>query len=227
MATIDPATLTIKGRNAEAVITCLNSGGWRQGDGERQNLHVQGRRGSHQLQRPSRCGAQSILRPVVRSRRAAARLAKAIMSGDSTLTAAVEADTASPPLMTKVRVKVRTPGTAGNAYTLTETGSAVTVSGATFTGGVAAAVAGFVSSVSLAGKKMLVLWYDKNPGVATAPLMVRSGRGRGRVFGAGKLAWFPRWQGRGSGRRSRDVRMTNRIVRAGNPAPAKPLAANL
>ena len=53
----------------------------------------------------------------------AERLAKAIMSGDSTVTATVEADTASPPLMAKVRVKVRQPGTAGNAYTLTETGS--------------------------------------------------------------------------------------------------------
>ena len=114
------------------------------------------------------------------------RLAKAIMSGDSTVTATVEADTASPPAMTKVRVKVRQPGTAGNAYTLSETGSAVTVSGATFTGGTAESAAGFVSSVNLTGKKVLVLWYDKHPGVATAPLMVEEEGAQGEGLSKGE-----------------------------------------
>ena len=101
----------------------------------------------------------------------AERLAKAIMSGDSTVTASVKANAASPPLMSLVEVQVRQPGTAGNAYTLSETGNAVTISGATFTGGTATGASGFTSTTNLAAKKLLVLWYDKNPGAATTPLM--------------------------------------------------------
>ena len=178
-ATIDPATLTVQGRNASGVITCLTTA--QDGDVVGVNgkaytikdvvVHTSYNAPAFQVPidiTPSGNDAEEL----------ADRLAKAIMSGDSTVTATVEADTASPPAMTKVRVKVRQPGTAGNAYTLTETGSAVTVSGATFTGGVAEASAGFVSNVSLAGKKILVLWYDKHPGVATAPLMVEEEQGR-------------------------------------------------
>jgi hypothetical protein len=95
------------------------------------------------------------------------RLSKAIMSGDSRLTASVGVGGSSH----IVTVKVRQPGTAGNSLTLTEVGTAVTVSGATFAGGTAAGSSGFSSSVSLAGKKILLLWYDKQPGVATNPLL--------------------------------------------------------
>jgi hypothetical protein len=99
-------------------------------------------------------------------------LAQVIMSGDSSVTCTVGPDASSPPKMAVVTVLVRQPGTAGNSYTLAETGNSVTVSGATFTGGTSTGSAGFVSSVSLAGKKVLLLWYDKRPGVQTAPLLM-------------------------------------------------------
>jgi hypothetical protein len=104
----------------------------------------------------------------------AKRTAQAIMSGDATLTASVGLNAASPPAMVVITVKVRQPGTAGNAYTLTETGNGFTVSGATFAGGSAVGGGGFSSSTSLAGKKLLVCWYDKAPGMATNPLLFQA-----------------------------------------------------
>lgn len=175
LTTIDLATLSIGSRNAQAKITCLTTAQ----DGD--SVTVNGKKYTikdvvvHTSYNPppgvvpiditpSGCDAEDL----------AERLAKAIMSGDAKLTATVGPDTASPPAMTIVTVKVRQPGTAGNAYTLSEQGNAVTVSGATFTGGSAEAGSGFSSSVSLAGKKVLVVWYDKNPGKATAPLMAQA-----------------------------------------------------
>lgn len=93
----------------------------------------------------------------------AERLAVAIMSGDSSLTAVVEGDGGSPELQSVVRVTVREPGTDGNAYTLTETGTSFTVSGPLFTGGLAEEDAGFISTDTLTGKTLLVIWYDRNP----------------------------------------------------------------
>lgn len=90
------------------------------------------------------------------------RLAKAIMSGDSSVTCTLELDSASPPAYTKVRVTVREPGVAGNSYTVSEVGTAVTTTGS-FTGGLADAGAGFVSTDTQSGKTLLVIWYDKNP----------------------------------------------------------------
>jgi hypothetical protein len=99
---------------------------------------------------------------------------KILMSGDSTITATVGPNAASPPAMTVVTVKVRQQGTAGNSYTLTETGNGFTVSGATFTGGTSAGSTGFTSTVSLAGKKVLVLWFDKRPGSVANPLLFQA-----------------------------------------------------
>lgn len=174
--TINPATISVAGRNASGVITCLETAA----DGDTvvvngrthtfKNVHVHPSYNAPPGVVPITIGPSGTDPEVM-----ADRLSKAIMSGDSSVTAAVESDGASPPMMTKVRVSVRQPGTAGNAYTLSETGAAVTVSGATFTGGVAEAESGFKSTANLAGKKLLVLWYDKNPGVATAPLEMEAG----------------------------------------------------
>lgn len=50
-------------------------------------------------------------------------------------------------------------GTAGNAITLTKTGSPITVSGATLAGGTA--TGGIKSTTNLTGKTMLVVWFNK------------------------------------------------------------------
>lgn len=76
--------------------------------------------------------------------------------------------------MSTVTVEVRQAGTAGNAFTLSELGNAVTISGALFTGGTSASTQGFTSSVSLAGKKLLVVWYDKRPGLSAMPLLMEA-----------------------------------------------------
>lgn len=170
-------TITISARNASATITCLTTAV----DGD--FVTVNGKRYtfkdvvvSTSYNAPPGVVPIDITPSGTDAEVSADRLSKAIMSGDSTLTASVGPDAASPPKMVVVTVKVRTAGTAGNSYTLTETGTAVTVSGATFTGGVASTSQGFTSSASLAGKKLLVLWYDKNPGVTTTnPLLLRGG----------------------------------------------------
>lgn len=167
---IDPTTLTIQGRNAQATITCLTTAV----DGD--YVVVNGKRYTVKdvIVNTSYNAPPGVIPvDVTPSGTDAALLAKAlasvIMSGDSSLTASI-----APGTPTVVTVKVRQPGTAGNSYTLTETGNGFTVSGATFTGGTAAGSSGFVSSVSLAGKKVLVLWYDKRPGAVTAPLLFRA-----------------------------------------------------
>jgi len=165
-------TISIKGRNAEATITCLATAV----DGDKVTVNGKAYTFKDVVVHPSYNAPPNIVPTDITPSGSdpvdmAAKLAKVIMSGDSTLTASVELGAGSPPLMNVVRVKVRQPGTSGNAYTLTETGNAVTVSGATFAGGTAAGSAGFVSSVSLAAKKLLVLWYDKAPGAATMPLL--------------------------------------------------------
>lgn len=169
MTTVDPTTISVKSGNAQASITCKATG---VDDGDK--VVVNGKTYTfkdvvvHTSYNPPpgtvpidiNAGATD---PEVM----ADRLAKAIMSGDAKLTTSVELDAGAPPKKTKVVVKVRQPGTAGNAYTLTETGGAVTLSGATFTGGADASSQGFTSTANLAGKKLLVLWYDKRPGSTT------------------------------------------------------------
>lgn len=172
-ASIDPATLSIASRNAQATITCLTTCV----DGDKVTVNGKVYTFKDIIAHTSYNAPPGVIPTDITPsgsdpEEMAERLAKAIMSGDSTVTASVGPDASSPPLQAKVTVKVRNPGTAGNAYTLTETGTAVTVSGATFTGGVAAGSAGFTSSANLTGKKVLVLWYDKVPGGATVPLMV-------------------------------------------------------
>lgn len=165
LASVDPTTCTIQGRNASATITCLTTAV----DGDK--VTVNGKAYTfkdvvvHTSYNPPPGVVPTDITPSGSDpEEMADRLSKAIMSGDSTLTASVGPNAASPPLQTVVTVKVRAAGVAGNAYTLTETGTAVTVSGATFSGGVAAASAGFTSTVNLSAKKVLVLWYDKVPG---------------------------------------------------------------
>lgn len=172
-ASLDPTTLSVQGRNAFGLITCLTTAH----DGD--TVVVRGKVYTFKdvvvhtsYNAPPNVVPTDITPSGSNPEEMASRLAKAIMSGDSTLTAAVEADSSSPPLQAKVRVQVRQPGTAGNATTLTKTGNPVSLSGATFTGGTATASAGFVSTVNLTGKKVMVFWYDKNPGKATAPLMM-------------------------------------------------------
>jgi len=174
-ATIDPATVTVAERNASATITALTTAA----DGDK--VIVNGKTYTiKDVVVNTSYNAPPFVVPVDITPSGndaeilADRLAKAIMSGDSTLTTSVGPNAASPPARVVVTVKVRQPGTAGNSYTLSEVGSAVTVSGANFTGGVAAASAGFSSSVNTSGKKLLVTWYDRHPGAATAPLMVES-----------------------------------------------------
>jgi len=168
-------TLTIQGRNAQATITALSTAV--QGDTVAVNGKVYTVKDivvSTSYNAPPGVIPIDITPSGTDPEVFAERLAKAIMSGDSTVTASVGPDTSSPPKMAKVTVKVRQPGTAGNSYTLSETGNAVTVSGATFTGGTATGSSGFVSSASLAGKKVLLLWYDKRPGAATNPLLFQA-----------------------------------------------------
>jgi hypothetical protein len=163
-------TITIGARNASATITCLTTAV----DGDK--VTVNGKAYTFKdvvvhtsYNTPPGVVPIDITPSGSNPNEMASRLAKAIMSGDSTLTASVAVGTP-----TIVTVKVRQPGTAGNSYTLAETGNAVTISGATFTGGTAAGSSGFSSSVSLAAKKLLVLWYDKAPGAATNPLLFRA-----------------------------------------------------
>jgi hypothetical protein len=171
-ATVDPTTATVGARNASGTITCLATAV----DGD--SVTVNGKKYTFKdviahtsYNAPPGVVPTDITPSGSNPEEMASRLAKAIMSGDSTVTATVGPDASSPPKMAKVTVKVRNPGTAGNAYTLTELGTAVTVSGATFTGGTTAASSGFSTTVVTTGKKLLVLWYDRHPGVATAPLM--------------------------------------------------------
>lgn len=171
LAAVDMSTITIVSRNALATITCLTTAA----DGD--YVTVRGKRYTFKdvVVSPSYNAPPGVVPTDITPsgsdpEEMADRLAKAIMSNDSLLTASVEEDSSSPPLLAKVVVTARTPGTGGNAYGLTETGTAVTVSGANFTGGVAAGSAGFSSSGSLSGKKLLVLWFDKRPGEATNPL---------------------------------------------------------
>jgi len=233
-ASIDPSTLSVKGRNAEAVITCLTTAV----DGN--TVTVNGRVYTFKdvYVHPSYNTPPGVVPIDITpsgndAEEMADRLAKAIMSGDSSLTATVEADTASPPAMTKVRLKVRQPGTAGNAYTLTEVGTAVTVSGAVFSGGTAEASAGFVCTESLAGKKVLVTWYDRHPGVATAPLMMESqevdeeeSRVLGKVVFRGKREDAKEDEGRRKdeedARREDDARRKEEDDRNDKPGPGKP-----
>ena len=162
--TVDVSTLTVASRNAKATITCLTPAT----DGD--SVTVNGKKYTIKdvVVNPS-YNAPPFTVPidignagVTDVNKFAQTLAKAIMSGDSSLTA--EASGAA------VTVRVRQPGTAGNATTLAKTGTSVNISGATFAGGTAEGGSGFTSSASLAGKKLLVVWYDKNPGKPTAPL---------------------------------------------------------
>ena len=169
MASVDPATTTIGGRNAQGVITCLATAA----DGDTVSVNGKTYRFKNVQVHTSYNAPPGVVPIDINAgvsipAQMADRLAKAIMSGDSTVTATVSGVT--------VVVKVRQPGTAGNSYTLTEVGNAVTVSGATFTGGTAAGSAGFTSTVNLASKKLLVLWYDKRPGQATNPLLFEAGK---------------------------------------------------
>lgn len=176
-ASIDAATLTIAGRTAQATITCLTTAV----DGDKVTVNGKVHTFKDIIAHTSYNAPPGVIPIDITPsgsdpEEMAERLAKAIMSADSTLTATVGPDTSSPPLQAKVTVKVRVAGVAGNAYTLTETGTAVTVSGATFTGGVAGASAGFTSSANLTGKKVLVLWYDKVPSATEpVPLFLREG----------------------------------------------------
>jgi hypothetical protein len=172
LESVDVATCTVSERNASATITCLTTAA----DGD--TVVVNGKTYTFKdvvvhtsYNTPPYVVPTDITPSGSDPEEMASRLATAIMSGDSTLTATVGPNADSPPLQAVVTVKVRSAGTAGNAYTLTETGGAVTVSGATFSGGTAEGSAGFTCTSSLAAKKVLVLWYDKHPGVATAPLM--------------------------------------------------------
>jgi len=156
-------TLTIQGRNAQATITALSTAV--QGDTVAVNGKVYTVKDivvSTSYNAPPGVIPIDITPSGTDPEVFAERLAKAIMSGDSTVTASVGPDTSSPPKMAKVTVKVRQPGTAGNSYTLSETGNAVTVSGATFTGGTATGSSGFVSSASLAGKKVLLVAHGNS-----------------------------------------------------------------
>lgn len=169
---IDPTTLQVSERNAKATITCLSTAV--EGD----SVSVNGKKYTIKdiivhtsYNAPPGIIPIDITPSGTDPEVFAKRLAQAIMSGDSTVTASVGPDVSSPPKMVVVTVKVRQAGTAGNAYTLAETGNAVTISGANFTGGTASSSTGFTSSVSLAGKKVLVLWYDKVPGAPAVPLM--------------------------------------------------------
>lgn len=168
-ASVDPATCTVQGRNASATITALVTAA----DGE--FVTVNGRKYTVRdvVVNPSYNAPPGVVAvDVTPSGTDAVALAKAlataIMSGDSSLTCTV--------VGAVVTVLVRQPGTAGNSYTLSETGNSFTVSGANFAGGSAAASAGFKSTVSTAGKNLLVVWYDRHPGAATAPLLAREGR---------------------------------------------------
>lgn len=173
---INPSTITLAERNAKATITCLSTAV----DGDKVTVNGKVYTIKDVVVHPSYNTPPGII-PIditpsgTDAEVFAKRLANAIMSGDSKLTADVGFDAGSPPKRTVVTVKVRQPGTAGNAFTLSEVGNAVTVSGATFTGGTATGSTGFTSSVSLAGKKVLVLWYDKRPGQQTNPLLMELG----------------------------------------------------
>lgn len=83
----------------------------------------------------------------------AARLAKVIMSSDSSLVATSASNV--------VTIKSRTAGTAGNAVTLSVAGSGgtVTASGATLAGGTA--TASISGANSTAAKNLLVTWFNK------------------------------------------------------------------
>jgi hypothetical protein len=174
MATINVGTLSIAERNAKATITCLTTAV--EGD----KITVNGKTYTvkdvvvHTSYNPPPGVIPIDVTPSgTDNEKLAKALAKALMSGDSTITAAVGPGAGSPPAMNVVTVKVRQPGTAGNAVTLSETGNGFTVSGATFAGGTSAGSGGFTSSASLAGKKILLVWYDKRPGALTNPLMMQ------------------------------------------------------
>jgi hypothetical protein len=174
MEEIDLATLTNKERNASATITCLDTAA----DGD--TVVVAGKTYTFKdIDAHTSYNAPPGIIPMTMAgspeaadpEEMADRLAKAIMSNDARLTASVGPDESSPVLQAKVTVKVRAAGTAGNAFTLSETGSAVTVSGANFTGGLAeSGNGGFSSSASLSGKKILLTWFDKRPGQSANPL---------------------------------------------------------
>jgi len=85
--------------------------------------------------------------------KAAASLAAAIMSGDSTLTCTVA--------LGVVSIFVRVAGTAGNAVTLTTSGAHATVSGAgTLAGG--SATNAIKCSDNTTGNTLMVFWYNKS-----------------------------------------------------------------
>lgn len=212
---VNVSTLSIAGRNAQATITALTTAV----DGDKVTVNGKAYTVKDVVVHTSYNPPPGIIPIDITpsgndAELLAKRLATAIMSGDSSLTATVGPDAASPPAMTKVTVKVRQPGTAGNAYTLTETGAAFTVSGAVFTGGSATASSGFTSSVSLAAKKILLLWYDKRPGVATSPLMVEEEDSEPSVLG--KLVFKGKREDEDEGRDRDDDRGD------GKPGPGKP-----
>jgi len=166
LASVDPTTCTVGARNASATITCLATAV----DGD--SVTVNGKKYTFKdiivhtsYNAPPGVVPTDITPSGSNPTEMATRLAKAIMSGDSTVTASAAGAI--------VTVRVRQPGTAGNSYTLSELGNAVTISGATFAGGTSTASQGFTSTVNLSTKKVLVLWYDKKPGAATMPLMAR------------------------------------------------------
>jgi hypothetical protein len=175
MATLNLGTLAIAERNAKATITCLTTAV----DGDKISVNGKTYTVKDVVVHTSYNAPPGVI-PIdvtpsgTDSEKLAKALAKALMSGDSTITAAVTAGAGSPPAMNVVTVKVRQPGTAGNAYTLSETGNGFTVSGAQFTGGTSAGSGGFTSTVSLAGKKILLVWYDKRPGALTNPLLYQA-----------------------------------------------------
>jgi hypothetical protein len=175
LTSVDMTTITVGKRNAKATILCLAT----VVDGD--SVTVNGKKYTFKdvIVHPSYNAPPGVVPIDITPSGTdvevmAKRLASAIMSGDSTLTASVTVSAGSPPAMSTVTVEVRQAGTAGNSYTLTELGNAVTISGALFTGGLSAASQGFSSSVSLAAKKLLVVWYDKRPGLAAMPLLMRS-----------------------------------------------------
>ena len=110
-ASIDPTTLSVQGRNAEAIITCLTTAV----DGDTVTVNGKVYTIKDVVVHTSYNAPPGVIPIDINPSGTdveliADRLAKAIMSGDSTVTASVDRQRRSPALQSEVRVKVRQPG---------------------------------------------------------------------------------------------------------------------